>query len=50
MVGKSQEKESGTRALILEMHKIKLQYIEQAFSRYLHTYSSTTLHCTIEQC
>ena len=37
MVGKSQDKESGTRASILEMHKIKLQHVEQAFSRYLHT-------------
>ena len=50
MVSKSQDKESGTMALILEMHKIKLQHIERAFSRYLYTYNSTTLHCTIEQC
>ena len=48
MVSKSQDKESGTRASILEKHKIKLQHVEQAFIRYLH--NSTTLLCAIEQC
>ena len=48
---KSQDKESVyNKGINSGNAQLKLQYVDQAFSRYLHTCNSTTLHCTIEQC